>query len=234
MTEPEPCISLSKLRQWWTLHRCTDRRYSALTHDIDEISQPILASESLFEGSWKVADSGFNGEYIEFSVDESFEKDAAEGKDFSIESSAEEDTVFYLSSSYRKDRSSMSASSWKPAYSSSSLDEEFIEFSIDEDEWIGDMAKKKRSVTAFEIEDDTTYTSSYSSSSDREDTFSRAFLSNIRPRWEKDGEYSSCSRSIRWSDEVEGQELETIHTVPWGERANNGLRPRHVRCRVEI
>lgn len=42
------------------------------------------------------------------------------------------------------------------------------------------------------------------------------------------------SRSIRFADEVEGQELETVHTVPWSEHDDETWIPRQVRCRVEL
>lgn len=45
---------------------------------------------------------------------------------------------------------------------------------------------------------------------------------------------SISSRSIRFADEVEGQHLETIHSVPWSEHNDEMWTPRRVRCRVEL
>jgi hypothetical protein len=41
-------------------------------------------------------------------------------------------------------------------------------------------------------------------------------------------------RSIRFADEVEGQQLETIRAVPWSEHDDEKWIPRQVRCRVEL
>lgn len=41
-------------------------------------------------------------------------------------------------------------------------------------------------------------------------------------------------RSIRFADEVQGQILETIHSVPWSEHDDDNWMPRRVRCRVEL
>jgi hypothetical protein len=41
-------------------------------------------------------------------------------------------------------------------------------------------------------------------------------------------------RSIRFSDEIEGQELTTIHLVPWTEHDDANWIPRPVRCRIEL
>lgn len=41
-------------------------------------------------------------------------------------------------------------------------------------------------------------------------------------------------RSIRFSDEVRGQSLTTIHLVPWSEHEDPEWIPRPVRCRIEL
>jgi hypothetical protein len=41
-------------------------------------------------------------------------------------------------------------------------------------------------------------------------------------------------RSIRFLDEIEGQQLTTIHFVPWAEHDDVNWIPRPVRCRIEL
>ena len=41
-------------------------------------------------------------------------------------------------------------------------------------------------------------------------------------------------RSIRFMDEIEGQQLTTIHFVPWTEHDDANWIPRPVRCRIEL
>jgi hypothetical protein len=74
-----------------------------------------------------------------------------------------------------------------------------------------------------------------SDSETEEDSSSMSSITEeVAPNNSDDGKNNKQRRSIRFSDEVLGQSLTTIHLVPWSEHEDPEWIPRPVRCRIEL
>jgi hypothetical protein len=98
-------------------------------------------------------------------------------------------------------------------------DDDDIDTDIYENENSKNHSKYTKSMSDSETEEDTS-----SSSSTRSFPLSTSFHSDDDTK----------HRTIRFSDEIAGQSLTTIHLVPWSVHDDMNWIPRPVRCRIEL